>query len=67
MLEKLSFKQLPSLKKIDYDIGSHIRCLMFFLTNDTQSEKAGGFTLAKSVDFEGKQIGKIEVYTASSD
>jgi len=42
---------MPSLGKIEYDFGSHVRCLKFFLTDGTNSEKAGGFSLDKKFEF----------------
>lgn len=58
---------LPSLSKIEFDVGSHIRCLKFFMNNGTESEKAGGFTLAKTFEKDIASIGKIEIGTSSSD
>jgi hypothetical protein len=56
------FCDLPVLKKIEYDVGSHIRCLKFHWSDDTISEKFGGFSLDKSYDFSDKDVGKIDVY-----
>lgn len=44
-LESKPFCDLPSLAKIEYDVGSHIRCLKFHWSDDTSSDKYGGFTL----------------------
>jgi hypothetical protein len=52
------FSELPTLSKIKYDIGSHIRCLEFSF-DDKASEKAGGFSLDSTFDFTDKEVGKI--------
>lgn len=43
-------------------MGSHIRCLKFHWSDDTSSDKYGGFTLDKNKDFSDHDIGKIDVY-----
>lgn len=58
---------LPSLSKIEFDVGTHIRCIKFFMNNGTSSDKAGGFTLAKTFEKDIDSIGTIEIRTSNSD
>ena len=58
-LEKTAFCDLSSIIRIDYDIGTHIRCLKVTTANGKSSEKIGGFELKKKVDFSEKEIHKV--------
>lgn len=63
------FSDLPSLKRLEYDIGTHIRCMKFVMgteANLLNSEKAGGFSLDKNKAID-ESVGKIEVQTLSND
>ena len=55
--------------KLEYDVGSHIRCLKMHWEDSKGSPmvsaKAGGFSLDKSKDFSDIDIGKIDVYKMS--
>lgn len=62
-----TYSKLSSLKKMEYDIGTHIRCMNFHMSDGTVSDKAGGFTLAKTFDFTDTNIGKITVKISNSD
>jgi len=66
-IDGCSFEELPLLEKLEYDIGTHIRCIKFFTSDGRSSEKAGGFNLDKVRAIKGEDIGKIEVQTLSND
>jgi hypothetical protein len=52
---------MPTISKIQYDIGTHIRCLKITMSDGQESVKSGGFELDKSVDLSGKDIGEIKI------
>jgi hypothetical protein len=58
-LKDKKFSEIPTLTKLEYDEGTHIRCMKIFMSDGTESEKAGGFSLDKNFDFSSHDIGKI--------
>jgi hypothetical protein len=60
-LSKTPFKELATLKRLEYDTGTHIRCMRILMTNDTSSDKVGGFNLEKNKSFENIEVGKVEI------
>jgi len=71
VLEKTPYCKLATFTKLEYDVGTHIRCMKFFMTDpisktNATSEKAGGFSLDKNKAID-EDIGKIEVQTLSND
>jgi hypothetical protein len=58
-LNDKKYVDIPTLAKLEYDDGTHIRCLKFHMSDGTSSEKAGGFSLDKNFDFSSHDIGKI--------
>jgi len=66
-IEGCSIDELPLLEKVEYDIGTHIRCIKFSTSDGRSSEKAGGFNLDKVRSIKGEDIGRIEVQTLSND
>ena len=66
-LSKTPFNELAVVKRLEYDTGTHIRCMRILMSNDTCSDKVGGFNLEKNKSFENCDIGKIEIQTLSND
>jgi hypothetical protein len=59
-LEKKAYKEMPTITKIMYDVGTHLRCLKIFLSDGTESQKSGGFELENTKELNGEDIGKIK-------
>lgn len=66
-LSKTPFNELATVKRLEYDTGTHIRCMRILMSNDSSSDKVGGFNLEKNKSFENMDIGKIEIQTLSND
>lgn len=71
ILNKTPFCKLANFSKLEYDIGTHIRCMKFSMCDPiskvaTNSDKAGGFSLDKNKNIDC-DIGKIEIQTLSND
>lgn len=64
-LKGKDFDSLPTISKIEYDTGTHLRCMQVHMSDGTKSEKLGNFSLQKTMDLTGKEVGKIEVQTIS--
>jgi hypothetical protein len=58
--EGLKYEDLPTIDKIEFGVGTHIRCLKFHCSDGTESEKTGTFSLDRSIDMKGQDVGKIE-------
>jgi hypothetical protein len=61
-LHQTAFCDLSEIQLLEFDVGTHIRCMQIRMADGTQSQKIGGFDLKKSIDLEGKQIVKVDLY-----
>ena len=66
-LEETPLCALAQIKLIEYDVGTHIRCVRITMTDGTASEKIGGFDLKKTMDFTGKEINKVVMHRFKND
>ena len=55
----MPFSELPCLTLIEYDVGTHIRCIRVNNSLSQSSMKVGGFELRKELNFEGRRIVKV--------